>query len=101
MLLQRLLADHGDRFVRREIVAVIFENEQIERRNQAVRGVARSNIDLMIFQCRGEQAQIHDAGWRGEAEARSASESGITVRTLHKFVAKPGAPLRSERGGLR
>src|ERR1700734_2953496 len=101
MLLQRLLADHGDRFVGREIVAVIFESEQIERWKQAVRGVARSNIDLMIFQCRAEQAQIHGPGGGGEAEAVSGSQSGITVRTLHKFVAKSGAPLRSESGGLR
>jgi len=38
------LPNYRDRFIRREIVAVIFENEQIERWDQPVRGVAGGNI---------------------------------------------------------
>src|SRR5579862_2290324 len=101
MLLQRLLADHGDGFVRRKIVAVILQREQIERRNQAISGVTRSNVDLMIFECRSQQTQIHYAWWSGKVQAVSRSQSRISIGTLHEFIAKTGMPLGSERGRLR
>ena len=56
VLLDRLLANHGHCLIGRKIVAVVFKGEQVEGRNQTIRRIAGGDIDLMIFQRRGEQA---------------------------------------------
>jgi hypothetical protein len=48
-----LFAHHRHSLIRGKIVTVIFEHDQIKRRNQPVRSIATSQIDLMIFQCPG------------------------------------------------
>ena len=91
----------GHGFVGREIMAVVFEHEQIERRDQAVGRVAGGQIDLFILERAGEQAQVHDAGRLGETQAVGRGQSFVAVGALHEFVAESGAPLRSVGGGLR
>src|SRR5438270_3563524 len=49
MLLYGLLAYHRHRLVGWKIMAVVFEHEQVERRNQPIGGIARGEIDLPIF----------------------------------------------------
>ena len=61
MLSQRLLSNYRHRFVRREVMFIVLENEQIQRGNEPVRRVPRSHVDLMILQRPSEQTQIHDA----------------------------------------
>ncbi len=41
MILQQFLANDRDTFIGREVVAVVLENEQVERGNQAIGIVAR------------------------------------------------------------
>src|ERR1700683_1194467 len=101
MQMLSLLADHSDRLVGRKIVAVIFENEEIQRRNQAVGSIARSYINLAIFQCGREQAQIHNAGWGGKVQTIGRGQSSIAIGTLHELVAESRSPLRSETSRLR
>src|SRR5271155_2817014 len=101
MLLERLLPDHRYRLVGRKIVAVIFKDEKIEDGNQSVGGIARGEINLMIFQRWCEQTQIHDAGRCRKVKAVGRSQSRVSVRTLHELVAKTGSPLDCVRGRLR
>ena len=56
MLPERLLANHWHRLIGRKIVAVVVEDEQVEGRNQTIRRITGGDIDLMIFQRRGEQS---------------------------------------------
>ena len=80
---------------------VVFEHEQIQSRNQPVGGVARGQVDLMIFQRPRQQAQIHDARLFREVQPIGCSQTSISIGPLHELVAESGAPLRSERGRLR
>src|ERR1700722_17570865 len=101
MLLYSLLADHRDCFVWRKIVPVIGEDEEVEGENQAVGGAAGSHIDLMIFQRRGQQAEIHDAWRRPKVKTIGGSQSSVTLGTLHDLISDTGRPLGSEPRGLR
>jgi hypothetical protein len=38
--------DENDGLVRRKVMAVVFKLKEVQRRNKAVRGVARDQIDL-------------------------------------------------------
>src|SRR5712671_5708412 len=100
MLPYRLLANHRDCFIGRKIMTVICEHKQIQRWNQPIGSIPSSHIDLMILQCGGKQTQIHDPRRRGEAQAISRGQPGISVGTLHELVAKSSTPLRSERSRL-
>ncbi len=80
---------------------VVFENEQVQRGDQAVGGVAGDQIDLLVFQGAGQQAQVHDLRRAGEMQAVGGGKSFVAVGTLHEFVAETGAPLWSVRRGLR
>src|ERR1700685_3831765 len=79
---------------------VVFEDEQVEGWNQAVGSIARDEVDLLVFEGAREQAEIHDLRGFGEAQAVGGDESFVAVGTLHEFVAKSGAPLRSIGRGL-
>ncbi len=71
MLLQRLLADHRHRFVRREIVTVIREHEETECRDKAVGRIASRKINLSISQRARQQSQVHNARRFGKMQAVS------------------------------
>src|SRR6202142_2548738 len=101
MIGQRLLANYGDGFIRREIVLVVTEHEQVERGDEAVGRVAGDEVNLGVLESAGEEAEVHDAGRGGEAQAVGCDQALIAVGTLHEFVAESGTPLRSVGGGLR
>ena len=98
---QHLLANDGHGFVGREVVLVVFEDEEIESRDQAIGCVACGEVDLLVFERAGEQTEVHDARRLGEAQAVSRRQSLVTVRAFHEFVAEAGAPFRGVGGRLR
>src|SRR5580692_626385 len=101
MLLQRPLPSHRDRFVRREIMTVIFKYKKIERRNQSVGGVAGSDINLAVSERRSEQAQVHNPRRSREVQAVRGSQARIAVGPLHKLIAESGPPMLLVPGRLR
>ena len=54
---QDLLTNNRNRLVGREVVAVIFEDKEIQSWNEAVGGVAGGKIDLFVFEAASQQAQ--------------------------------------------
>jgi len=56
------LPHDGNGIVRRKIVAVVGESNEAEGIDQAVRGIYRHNIDLMIDEGAIDEAEIHDFG---------------------------------------
>ncbi len=92
-----VVADDGDGVVRREIVAIIFEGDEMEGVDQAVRGIAGDDVDLMIDEGAVEEAEVHNVWRSGEMERVTIAPAGETVGSLEEFVANTGAPLGSDR----
>ena len=82
-------------------MSIVVENKQIESRDKPVCGVPGDQINLLLFQSAGEEAQIHDARRLGKAQAISCSQSFVAVWPFHEFVAEPCSPMRSISGYLR
>ena len=57
MAAQHPRPDDGDGLVGREVVAVVFENDHAQGRDQAVGGIAGDDVNLFFFQCAVEQAR--------------------------------------------
>jgi hypothetical protein len=98
---ERGFADDGDGVVGREIVAVVFESDEAERIDEAVGGVSGDDIHLMIHEGAVDQAEVHDFGRFGEAEAVTFAEAGKPVGALEEFVADAGAPFGGEWNDVR
>src|SRR5579859_4255462 len=79
MFAQSLLANHGDGFVRRKIMTIVFEDDKIKSADQAVGCVSSREINLMIAQGARQQAQIHDAGRRGKMQTVGRSHALVSV----------------------
>jgi hypothetical protein len=90
------LANDGDGIVGREVVAVIGESYQAESIDEAVSGVAGDDINLVIEEGTVDEAEVHDFGRFGEAQAVTFAEAGKTVGALEEFVADAGAPFGNE-----
>src|SRR5580692_3912718 len=101
MLLQHLVAHDSYRFVGRKIMMVVLQHHEVERRNQSIGIVAGNQINLPVFERTSNQSQIHDARRRREAQAVTGDQTLVSIGTLHEFVSKTGAPLRSKRSRLR
>ena len=54
-------------------------------------------IDLMIFQRRRKQSEIHHARRLGKMQAIGGSQAGVAIGTLHELVTESGSPVRSVR----
>ena len=100
MARQHLLPNDRHGLVRREVVAIVFQNEQIQRRDQSVGGISCGEVHLFVLERAGQQAQVHDARGFGEAQAVGCGQALVAVGTLHELVAEAGAPLRRIGGGL-
>jgi len=50
VLLEHLLPNHGNRLIRRKVVAVILKNDKIERGNQSVRCIPARKVYLPLLQ---------------------------------------------------
>jgi len=98
---QRGAADDGYGIVRREIVAIVFEGDEVERVDQTVSGVARDNVDLLIDQGAVEEAKVHDTGRGGEVEIVARAPSGEPVGAFEEFVADADVPLGGAGSELR
>ena len=91
---QRGGADDGDGVVRREVVAGIFECDQVQRRDQRAGRVTRHDIDLPIGQRAIDQRELHPARLGREAQAISGDQARIAVLPLEKLVSEPRRPPR-------
>src|SRR5579872_328481 len=49
MLGEHVFANDGNRLVGRKVMAVVFKDEEVKRGDQAVGGVARDEVNLVIF----------------------------------------------------
>ena len=80
---------------------VICEDEEVEGENQAIGGIAGGHVDLMFFQGRSQQAEIHDAWRRCKVKTIGRGQSRVAIGTFHEFISEAGMPLRSKSGSLR
>src|SRR6267143_7207343 len=90
------LADDRDGVVGRKVVAVVFEGYESEGIDEAICGVARDDVNLMIDESAVDEAEVHDFGRFGEMEIVAAAPAGEAVGTLEKFVADSDAPFGCE-----
>ena len=95
---ERVAANDGDGVVRREIVAVVGEADEVERVDEAVGGIAGDDVDFLIDESAVDEAEVHDAGrCAAKCEAVALAEAAVAVGALEKFVADAGAPFGSDR----
>jgi hypothetical protein len=90
------LTDDGDGVIRREVVAVVFKGHKSEGINEAIGGVARDDVYLMIDESAIDKAEVHDFGRSREIEIVALAPTAEAIRTLEKFVADPDAPSGCE-----
>ena len=100
MACQHLRPNDRHGFVRREVVAIVFQNEQIQRGDQSIGGISRCEVHLLVLESARQQAQVHDARGLGEAQAVGCGQALVTIGTLHELVTEAGAPLRRVGGCL-
>ena len=93
---ERVVANDRDGVVRREIVAIVFEGDEMQGVDQAVGGVAGDDVDLMINEGAIEKAEVHDVRRSGEVEIVAGTPAGESVGTLEEFVTDAGVPLGSD-----
>ncbi len=90
-------ADDGDSVVGREVMLVIDERDQMEGVDQAVSGIAGDDVDFFVDERAVDEAEVHDAGRRGEMQPVELAPAGEAVGALEEFVAEAGAHF----GGVR
>lgn len=90
---ESVVADDGDGVVRREIMAVVVERNEVKSVDEPVGGVAGDDVHLTINESAIEEAKVHDVGRRGEVEMVAVAPATETVGALEKFVADADAPL--------
>src|SRR5450755_847286 len=95
------LADDGDGVVGRKVVAIVFEDYEVERVDDAIGGVARDDVDFMVLQGTVNEVEVHDAGLLVEVQAVTLAPALESVGALEKFEADAGAPLCSQRNNVR
>ena len=93
---ERGLADDGDSIVGRKIVKVVDERNETESVNEAVGGIAGDDVHLMIEEGAVNEAEVHDAGRRGEAERVAIAPAAEAVGALEEFIADADVPFGSE-----
>jgi len=91
------LADNGNGVVGREVVAVVFEGDESEGIDEAIRGVTRDDVNLMFDKSAVDEAEVHDFGSFGEVEIIAAAPAAETVGTLEKLVADTDLPFGRKR----
>src|SRR6266567_1983138 len=94
------LANDGDGVVGRKVVAVVGEGDKAEGVDEAVRGIAGDNINLMIEEGAVDEAEVHHVRLPGEVEAVQTGQGAEAVGALEEFVADAGAPLRRDRSDI-
>jgi hypothetical protein len=96
-LVEGIVAHDGDRVVRRKIVKVVIERNEVQRVDEAVGGVAGDDVNLMVDKRAIEEAQIHDVGRLGELQIVTTGPAGEAVGTFEKFVAHADAEFTRDR----
>ena len=91
---QRRGACDRRRVVRREIVPIVLELEQVEPLDQAGGRVAGNQIHLSGGERAIAERQVHDARRIRKSQAVGLGQARIAVRPLDELVAEAGAPLR-------
>ncbi len=82
-------------------MAVVFQDHQMQRIDDAVGGVAGYNVDFVILQRTVNQAEIHHAGLLGKMQAVALAPSTKTIGAFQKFKTNSDAPLGSDRNEVR
>src|ERR1700674_5274838 len=100
MLLQHFPAHDRHRFVRRKVMMVVLQYNEVERRNQSIGIVAGNDIDLPFFECPRNQAEIHNARRFREAQAVAGDQTFVAIGTLHELIPKARPPLWRKRSGF-
>lgn len=95
---ERGIANDGDRVVRREIMAIVLERDQVERVDETVSGIAGNDIDLPIDECTIDKSRIHDTGSCGKVKIVAIAPAMKTVGALDELVTDSDAPLGRDRG---
>ena len=93
-LLECILANDGDGVIGRKIVAVVFQDNQMQGIDDPIGGVARYDVDFVILQCPVNQPQIHHTRWLREMQAVTFAPAAESVRAFEEFEAHTDSPLR-------
>lgn len=93
---ERVLANDGDGVISREVVKIVLKRDEVEGVDEAVGGVAGDHIDFFFSERAVNQAEVHDAGLRGEMQAVALGPAGEAVGAFEKFVADSDAHARRE-----
>src|SRR6266581_709975 len=94
------LTNDRDGVVGRKVVAVVGEGDKAEGVNEAVRGIAGDNVDLVIEEGAVDEAEVHHVRLPGEVEFVQTGQGAEAVGALEEFVADAGAPLRRDRSDI-
>src|SRR5262245_9980772 len=81
----------------REVMLVIFENNQAERIDQAVCGISGDEIHLFFSGSLIRDSEIHDS-WRiREPKTIGLRQACIAILSFDEFIPEAGCPMRRLR----
>ena len=96
VLVERGLTHDGHGVVGRKVVAIIFEDHEVERIDDAIGRITGNNVDLVIFKCAVNQPEVHDARGLGEVKSIAFTPAFEPIRAFEKFEADADTPLWSD-----
>ena len=97
---QRRRARDRNCFVRREVVAVVFELKEIKTVDQPRRGITGDEIDLPGRERAVAEREIHDLRRTAKSQSVGLRQAGISIRPFHELVTKPRSPFRRDSGRI-
>ena len=89
-------ADDWNGVVGRKVVFVVDQRDEVEGVDEAVGGIAGDDVDFIVDEGAVDEAEVHDAGRRGEMQAVKLAPATEAVGALEEFVAEAGAHFGSE-----
>ena len=94
--LERLRTNDWNCLVRREVMLIILQYDQSERRDQAICIRTGDDINLLALQCAIEKAEVHNPRRLGELKAISFHQPGVSVRSFAELIANAHSHVRSD-----
>src|ERR1700687_5348311 len=71
------------------------ERNKVEGVDESVGGIAGDDVDFFVDESAIDQAEVHNAGRRGEMQSVELAPAAETVGELEEFVAEAGAHFES------
>src|SRR6202158_6543915 len=74
---------------------VVDERNKVEGVDESVGGIAGDDVDFFVDESAIDQAEVHNAGRRGEMQSVELAPAAETVGALEEFVAEAGVHFES------